>query len=76
MVVGGRNAAQFEDLLQAPTLTLDAAQLQRLDDVSRLPLVYPYWHQRNFARERFRAADRALHGSYPDRHYGGEDLLV
>lgn len=76
VVVGGRNAAQFDDSLQAPSLQLDEAQLQRLDDVSRLPLIYPYWHQHNFARERFSDADRALHDSYPDRHYGGEDTLV
>lgn len=76
VVVGGRNASQFEDTLRAPSLVLSTDQLQRLDDVSRLPLIYPYWHQHNFARERFSDADRALHDSYPDRHYGGEDSLV
>ena len=76
VVVGGRTAEQFEDTLQAPGLVLSDEQLVRLDQVSRLPLIYPHWHQHNFARERFGEADRALHDSYPDRHYGGEDPLV
>ncbi len=76
LVVGAQNVAQLEDTLQAPELVLTGDELQRLDDVSRLPLIYPYWHQHNFARERFSAADRALHDSYPDRHYGGMDSLV
>ena len=76
LVVGGRTAEQFEDTLQAPDLALSDEELARLDDVSRLPLIYPYWHQHNFARARFSDADRALHASYPDRHYGGEDPLV
>lgn len=76
VVVGGSNAVQFEETLQAPSLLLASEELEQLDTVSRLPLIYPYWHQHNFARERFSAADRALHDSYPDRHYGGEDDLV
>ena len=76
LVVGGRTVEQFEDSLQAVELTLAEDELQRLDDVSRLPLIYPYWHQHNFARPRFSDADRALHDSYADRQYAGEDPLV
>ena len=76
LVVGGRTAEQFEDNLQATELQLTNDELKQLDDVSRLPLIYPYWHQHNFASSRFSDADRALHESYPDRHYGGEDLLI
>jgi len=76
LVVGGRTAEQFERNFQAVGLELSADELRRLNDVSRLPLVYPYWHQHNFARPRFSEADRALHADYPDRHYGGEDSLV
>jgi hypothetical protein len=50
--------------------------MTRLNDASRLPLIYPYWHQHNFALPRFGDADKALHDSYPDRHYGGEDPLI
>lgn len=76
LVVGGRTAEQFEDSLQATELELSNDELKRLDDVSRLPLIYPYWHQHNFALPRLSQADQALHASYPDRHYGGEDTLV
>ncbi|WP_187430323.1 1-deoxyxylulose-5-phosphate synthase YajO [Roseobacter fucihabitans] len=76
LVVGGRNADQFERNFRAVDLVLSDDELKRLNDVSRLPLVYPYWHQHNFARARFSAADQALHADYPDRHYGGEDPLV
>lgn len=76
LVVGGRNEEQFKQNFQAVDIVLSEDQLERLNDVSRLPLIYPYWHQHNFTRERFSQADQALHADYPDRHYGGEDELV
>ncbi|MFK8033942.1 MAG: aldo/keto reductase [Hyphomicrobiales bacterium] len=76
LVVGGRNEAQFTENFKALDVELSTEDLQRLNDVSRLPLVYPYWHQHNFARDRFSEADQALHADYPDRHYGGEDTLI
>ncbi|MFK7995972.1 MAG: aldo/keto reductase [Granulosicoccus sp.] len=76
LVVGGRSIKQFEDSLQATELELTEDEIRQLDNVSRLPLIYPYWHQHNFALPRFGKADLALHASYPDRHYGGEDPLV
>ncbi|MCR9088414.1 MAG: aldo/keto reductase [Rhodobacteraceae bacterium] len=76
LVVGGRTEAQFAENLRAVDLTLTEDDLARLNDVSRLPLIYPYWHQHNFARSRFTQADQALHADYPDRHYGGEDPLI
>ena len=57
LVVGGRNEAQFTENFGAITLTLSDEDLQRLNDVSRIPLLYPYWHQHNFARPRFSDAD-------------------
>ncbi|MEO1676910.1 MAG: aldo/keto reductase [Pseudomonadota bacterium] len=76
LVVGGRTEAQFTENFRAVGLTLTEDDLTRLNDVSRLPLLYPYWHQHNFARPRFAPADQALHADYPDRHYGGDDPLV
>ena len=76
LVVGGRTPQQFEENFRATDIALTDDQLRRLNDVSRLPLIYPYWHQHNFARDRFTEADRALHADYPDRHYGGEDNLI
>ena len=36
----------------------------RLEEVSRPPLLYPYWHQRNTANDRLSEADLSLLGSY------------
>ncbi len=68
LVVGGRNAAQFEDNLAAVDLALTLEETRRLDEVSAIPMIYPYWHQHNFARDRFSAADFALHGSASGAH--------
>jgi aryl-alcohol dehydrogenase-like predicted oxidoreductase len=76
LVVGGRTEEQFKQNFRAVDIVLTEDQLKRLNDVSRLPLHYPYWHQHNFARPRFTEADQALHADYPDRHYGGEDTLI
>jgi aryl-alcohol dehydrogenase-like predicted oxidoreductase len=76
LVVGGRTEAQFVENFGAVDVKLTDEDMKRLNDVSRLPLIYPYWHQHNFARPRFSEADQALHADYPDRHYGGEDPLV
>ena len=64
LVVGGRTEAQFLDNFGAVGLTLSPGELARLNEVSRVPLIYPYWHQGNFATARFSAADWALHASY------------
>lgn len=63
LVIGGRNAAQFRDNIGAVSLKLTAEERKRLDDVSAIPLIYPYWHQGNFARDRFSPGDWALHAS-------------
>lgn len=76
LVVGGRTEAQFAENFRAVDLTLSTEDLTRLNDASRLPLIYPYWHQHNFALPRLSEADRALHADYPDRHYGGADPLI
>ncbi len=76
LVVGGRTEAQFIENFGATDLTLSPGDLQSLNDVSRLPLIYPYWHQHNFAGPRFGPADLALHRDYPDRHYGGSYPLI
>ncbi|MEP6826580.1 MAG: aldo/keto reductase, partial [Aestuariivirga sp.] len=45
LVVGARNETQLKDNLASVNLKLTAAELTKLEDVSRLPLPYPYWHQ-------------------------------
>jgi aryl-alcohol dehydrogenase-like predicted oxidoreductase len=62
VVVGGRNEAQFRDNFGAVDLKLTEEETARLNAVSAIPLIYPYWHQHNFASARFSPADWALHG--------------
>jgi aryl-alcohol dehydrogenase-like predicted oxidoreductase len=66
LVVGGLSEDHFRDNIAAASLTLSQDELDALNAVSRLPYIYPYWHQHNFASERFSPADRALHDSYAD----------
>jgi aryl-alcohol dehydrogenase-like predicted oxidoreductase len=61
LVVGGRTEAQFADSLAAVDLTLTDDDLARLQAVSKPPLIYPYWHQGQFTRDRMSDADRVLH---------------
>lgn len=49
LVIGARNEAQLQDNLGAVGWNLTAEQMKRLDDVSAVPLIYPYWHQKTFA---------------------------
>ena len=65
LVVGGRDEAQFRETLRACDLRLSAEDMERLNEVSRPPLIYPYWHQGQFAHARFTDADRALHDGNP-----------
>lgn len=60
LVIGGRNEAQFRDNIAAVELKLTDAERGRLDEVSRPPLLYPYWHQQWTASGRFGAADMVL----------------
>jgi aryl-alcohol dehydrogenase-like predicted oxidoreductase len=64
VIIGGRTAEQFADNLAAAELKLTAEERGRLDKVSELPIIYPYWHQLNTARDRLSAADLALLGSH------------
>lgn len=64
LVFGGRTEAQFRDNFAAVSLKLTAKEIARLTEVSTIPLIYPYWHQRNFATDRFSTADLALHQDF------------
>jgi aryl-alcohol dehydrogenase-like predicted oxidoreductase len=64
LVVGARTGEQLLDNIAAVSLTLTAEDLARLNEVSRVPYIYPYWHQGNFCTARFSEADWALHQSY------------
>jgi aryl-alcohol dehydrogenase-like predicted oxidoreductase len=48
VIVGARNEEQLVQNLGALGWTLDPAEVSRLDAVSRLTPIYPYWHQKGF----------------------------
>lgn len=62
VVVGGLSEAHFGDNIAAAELDLTSDDISRLDTLSAPVLLYPHWHQANFASARFSEADRALHG--------------
>jgi aryl-alcohol dehydrogenase-like predicted oxidoreductase len=60
VIVGARTDEQLADNLKAVDLELSDDERARLEQVSRPPLLYPYWHQRKTAADRLSAADLAL----------------
>jgi aryl-alcohol dehydrogenase-like predicted oxidoreductase len=60
VIIGARTEEQLRDNLAAAQLTLSADELDRLDTVSGVPLMYPYWHQANTQPARFSPADLSL----------------
>ena len=60
VIVGARTEEQLRDNVAAADLSLTADELDRLDTVSRVPLLYPYWHQANVQPGRFSPADLSL----------------
>ena len=60
VVIGARTDEQLADNLAAAGLQLSADERGRLDELSELPLIYPYWHQLNTANERLSEADMEL----------------
>ena len=47
VIVGARTDEQLADNLAAADLSLSAEETARLEAVSRPPLIYPFWHQRD-----------------------------
>jgi aryl-alcohol dehydrogenase-like predicted oxidoreductase len=64
VIIGGRTPEQFADNLASADLKLSTEERARLDKVSELPILYPYWHQLNTARDRLGEADRVLLGPH------------
>ena len=60
VVVGARRDEQLVDNLGAVGLVLTPEERRRLDDASKLPLLYPYWHQAASVAEGLGEADLAL----------------
>ena len=64
MIVGARTEQQLLDNLAAAELSLSVEEIERLDTVSQVPLLYPYWHQANTQPARFSPADLSLIGRH------------
>jgi aryl-alcohol dehydrogenase-like predicted oxidoreductase len=64
LVIGARTGEQLADNLAAADLTLGDEERKRLDEVSAMPLLYPYWHQAKTARDRLSPADLTLLGPH------------
>ena len=64
VIVGARTDDQLADNLAAASLSLSADETARLDAVSRPPLIYPFWHQRDTANDRLGEADLSLIAPY------------
>jgi aryl-alcohol dehydrogenase-like predicted oxidoreductase len=52
VIIGARDEKQLKENFGAAEFTLSAEQVKRLDDVSKVPLAYPYWHQRRTSPDR------------------------
>jgi aryl-alcohol dehydrogenase-like predicted oxidoreductase len=64
VIIGARTTEQLAANLAAADLVLADEEIARLDEVSRLPLLYPYWHQAKTAADRLSAADLSLLGQH------------
>ena len=66
VIIGARTDKQLQDNLQAANLVLTQEDIEKLDKVSRPPLLYPYWHQATTASERLSSIDQHLLQPYID----------
>jgi aryl-alcohol dehydrogenase-like predicted oxidoreductase len=64
VIIGARTSEQLADNLGAAELSLSAEDLARLEEASRPPLLYPYWHQAKTAADRLSPADLSLLGPH------------
>jgi aryl-alcohol dehydrogenase-like predicted oxidoreductase len=64
VIIGGRTEAHLRDNLGAAELSLTYEERGILDQVSALPILYPYWHQLQTAQDRLGPADLSLLGSH------------
>lgn len=64
LVIGARTSEQLADNLAAAQLTLTDDEIDRLELVSRPPLIYPYWHQAACRPTRLGPADLTLLGPH------------
>jgi aryl-alcohol dehydrogenase-like predicted oxidoreductase len=64
-ILGPRTEDHMTSALAAASINLTVEDVSRLDEVSRQPLPYPYWHQALTVTDRLSAADATLLSSDP-----------
>lgn len=64
VVIGANTEAQLHTNLKSVDLKLTANDMERLNAVSKLPLLYPYWHQAMTASDRLSPLDLVLLEQY------------
>jgi aryl-alcohol dehydrogenase-like predicted oxidoreductase len=76
VIIGARTEEQLADNLRAADLRLSDEERTRLDEISRPPLLYPYWHQAKTAADRLGTADLSLLGPHLDGGAGGGQAVA
>ncbi len=64
VVVGANSETQLHSNLKSVDVQLTDSDMERLNVVSKLPLLYPYWHQALTASDRLGAVDLSLLAQY------------
>lgn len=64
VVIGANTEAQLNANIKAVDVKLTDEDMDRLNAVSKMPLLYPYWHQALTASERLGAVDLSLLSQY------------
>ena len=64
VIVAARTEAQLAENLAAASLVLSEDEQGRLERATRPPLIYPYWHQSWYAKDRLSEADLSLIGPH------------
>ena len=65
VIIGGAHGGSSSATIsRRPSSSSTDEELKRLDEVSRPPLLYPYWHQAQAAKDRLSPADLTLLGPY------------
>jgi aryl-alcohol dehydrogenase-like predicted oxidoreductase len=64
VIVAARTEAQLAENLAAASLVLSDDEHDRLERATRPPLIYPYWHQSWYAKDRLSEADLSLIGPH------------
>ena len=77
LIIGARTEEQLADNLAAADLKLSSDERERLEALSRPPLLYPYWRQAKTAADRLAPADlRCSDHTWPSiRRIDGRDSL-